>query len=217
MDMLPLCSSPGPHPNSGLTLSYLGLGPHFPSSLPVSGYSPPVHPHMPQCYPCLSPAHSLPMAPQHPGEKSQGLQPDIQAAPCSVPHWPLQLHISLLPKNHIPLLSLKDPHYDAPGPLHKLFFLPVTASSSSRPGMFLLTVQDFKHHFFIISLPRPPPFPTALAPAQYPLSLGSSLQPPVSPPLAGSTGSCTQKRPCLPLSCLQPSHGPPASASSAES
>lgn len=116
-------------------------------------------------YPCPSTAPASPlltapsMAPQHPWEKSQGPQPDTPHPACAAPHWPLQLHTSLLPQNQIPLPSLKDPHYDAPGPLHKLLFLPGTASSSWQPGMFLLIVQDFKHHFFIVSASFPPTSP----------------------------------------------------------
>lgn len=136
--------------------------------------------HMPQYCPCLSPAHGPPMAPQHPWEKSQGPQPDIQAPACSAPHWPLQLHTSLLPKNQIPLPSLKDPHYDAPGPLHKLLFLPGMASSSWQPGMFLLIVQDFKHHFFIVSASFPPtppsPQPWPQLSTHCPLDSAFSLQ-----------------------------------------
>lgn len=51
----------------------------------------------------VPPEHSPPMAPQRTWEKSQDLKPDIQGPVCSAPHLPLQLHISLLPQNHIPL------------------------------------------------------------------------------------------------------------------
>ena len=61
--------------------------------------------------------------------------------------------------------------------MHRLFFLPGTAFSSWQPGMFLLTIQDFKHHFFVISLPDPLlSVPTALAPP----SPRPSPQPPVN-------------------------------------
>lgn len=83
------------------------------------------------------------------------------------------------PKN-IPLPSLKDPHYDAPGPLHKLLFLPSMASSSWQPGMFLLIVQDFKHHFFIVSASFPPtppsPQPWPQLSTHCPLDSAFSLQ-----------------------------------------
>lgn len=165
-------SFPGPYPKPGLTLSYLDPhphltlsyldpGPHLPSGLPAFIFLLLSILQMPQCCPCLSPAHSPPVGPQHPWEKSQG-------PVSSAPHW--QLHILLLPKNHIPLPSLKEPHYDVPGPLHKLFFLPGTASLGSLECSFsLFKISNITS---LLSLCLIPPLPTQPGPSSGPLSLG---------------------------------------------